>query len=162
MTLEISDHHLYCLIRKKWVLATPEEIVRQTMIKKMIGDLGFSYEGFAIEKGLDQMPHLSYGARSLPKRRADIIYFAKDIHPVHTYYPLLLIECKAVPINAKMMRQIIGYNYYVLSFFVALANQDQMCLGWKDPIEKDYAFLDYLPTCQQLQNAWVTNEKSIK
>lgn len=157
MSSQVSDGNIYCVVRKKLVSATSEEIVRQNILNKMIGDLGFSLNGFAIERGLDQMPHLTVNGTTIPKRRADIIYFAQDIDPVHEYYPLLVIECKAIPLSQKMMRQVIGYNYYLMAYFIAVANQTQIQLGWKKPADPDYSFVDHLPNCQELRKLVITS-----
>lgn len=87
---------IYCCIRKEWVAATPEEKVRQKLLAGMIGSLGYPASTIAVEQSLREMPHLALNPLKMPSRRADVVVFAKDIHPHHSLFPLLLVECKAV------------------------------------------------------------------
>ena len=132
---------LFCSIRKIWVAATPEEMVRQSLIQMMTGELGFPTGGIALEKRLKEMPHIELLKGPIPTRRADIIVFAKDIHPNYPYFPLLLIECKAVPLTEKVIRQVVGYNQFVKAHFIAIANQTEIRLGWYQPELQDYSFI---------------------
>src|SRR5690242_14822270 len=84
-------------VRRAWVAATPEEGVRQRVLKKMIHALGFPKELIAVEKELKELPHLA--GRSVPERRIDVLCYGKEIHPEHSLYPLLLIECKREAID---------------------------------------------------------------
>lgn len=123
---------LFCPLRKIWVASLPEERVRQVLIQEMIFRLGYPASNIAIEKSLDQLPHLQ-NKNALPRRRADLIVFAKDIHPQHLLYPLLLIECKAVPLRKPLLRQLLGYNKYIGAYFVAAVNQTMAYLWSHHP-----------------------------
>lgn len=133
-----------------WVKASPEEKVRQKLLTAMVQELGYPITSLAVEKGLAQLPHLSFGGEKVPERRADILCFAKDIHPAHALYPLLLIECKAVKLTQKAFQQAVGYNYYLQAYFIALANESEIHIGWHDPKEGKYQFSKGLPSYPQL------------
>lgn len=148
MSNEVSQ--LYCPIRKLWVAALPEEVIRQKLVLQMIQQLGFPESCLVLEKGLSQMPHLALSGKEIPKRRADLICFSKGIHPYHDLYPLLLIECKAVKLTHKVINQVAGYNHFLQAYFIAIANEDEIKTGWYDAQSKDYVFVDYLPSYQQL------------
>ena len=49
---------LFCPLRKIWVAALPEEKIRQALIQKMTQHLGYPLGNIALEKSLDQLPHL--------------------------------------------------------------------------------------------------------
>lgn len=137
---------LYCPLRKLWVAALPEEVVRQNLIHQMVEQLEFPMSHLALEVSLTNLPHLSSHLQDqLPKRRADLIVFSKDLHPVHALYPLLLIECKAVPINAKTFRQVIGYNQFVGAYYLVVANQTSLYTGYYSTEKKEYEFFEGLP-----------------
>ncbi|WP_068467167.1 type I restriction enzyme HsdR N-terminal domain-containing protein [Candidatus Protochlamydia phocaeensis] len=137
---------LFCLLRKKWIAATPEEKIRQNFVLSLTQQLGYPLGCLAMEKSLSQMPHLQHLSQSsLPNRRTDIIVFAQGLHPHYAYYPLLLIECKAVPLNAKVMRQIVGYNRYLQAYFLALVNQNENLFGWYDADLNDFSFRAGVP-----------------
>ena len=130
---------LFCPIRNKWVAALPEEKIRQALIQDMIHRLGFPQGALALEKNLSQLPHL-HASHSLPNRRTDLVVLAKNIHPVHPFYPLLLVECKAVPLTDKVLRQMIGYNQFVKAYFIAAVNQTTAFTGWYHPEHQDFIF----------------------
>lgn len=145
---------IFCAIRQTWVASLPEERVRQRLIQEMTTQLGYPEQHIALEKGLDQLPHVQLASHhtkiSLTRRRADIIVFAKDLHPNHSLYPLLLIECKAQQFSKKALRQLIGYNHYVGAYFVALAHESKTLLGYFDAGIKDYSFIPMLLPYQEL------------
>ena len=133
------------MIRKEWVAAQPEEIVRQNLLHRLIHSLEFPSAYLAVEKGLKQMPHLSLTGMTIPRRRADIICFAKGIHPACDLYPLLMIECKSVKITPKVKSQVIGYNHFMKACFVAVANQNEVRTGWFDPEKSMFLLITCLP-----------------
>ncbi len=134
---------LFCVLRKIWVAALPEEKIRQALIQDMALRLGYPLGNLALEKNLSQLPHLQ-AKQPLPRRRADLIVFAKNLHPSHSLYPLLLVECKAVALTSKTLRQVIGYNQFVGAYFIAAVNQTQTCLGWYDSQHQDFCFQEGL------------------
>lgn len=135
---------IYCPVRKRWVVALPEELVRQKTIHLLINELGYPLSGIVVEKGLRQMPHLALSPLKLPSRRADVLCFNQG-------HPLLLIECKAVPIVPKMVRQLIGYNWYLQAPYIALINAEEVRFGWYDKAMNDFQFISRIPPFQELQ-----------
>ncbi len=149
-----SAEQIYCLIRQQWVAATPEEKVRQGILHDMLYRLGYPLGGIAIEKSLKQMPHLTLHPHKLPSRRADIVFFAKDIHPQYSLYPLLLVECKAVILNDKVFNQALGYNHFLGAYFIAIANHNTIKTAWYDDTLKAYQYFDALPAYEQLMSCF--------
>ena len=133
-----------------YVKALPEEIIRQALLQKMIGSLGYPVNLLAVEKNLLGLEHLQKSSVKLD-RRADIICFAKDLHPEYMLYPLLMIECKKGALNQKAIDQIMGYNYHIKSYFVALANGKQIKTIWqgRDGLNS----CDFLPSYHELIKA---------
>lgn len=142
-----------CAIRKVAVVAHPEELVRQELICRMTGVLGYPPGLLVVEKELSLLPHLTLNKSKLPDRRADILCFGKGIHPDYDLYPLLLIECKSVAINSKVVNQVAGYNHFVKSYFICVANQEEARTGWYDPSKREYQFVPFLPTYQELMQS---------
>lgn len=154
--MELSKQNreqLHCRLRGKWVAAQPEEIVRQRVISLMIDLLGYPPELMILEASLQDMPHLIHLNKRIPKRRADILCYARAIHPKHLLYPLLLIECKAVKLTPKVLNQTTGYNHFVEACFIAVANGDEIRTGWFDKDVKSYKFVNSLPYYSDLLNA---------
>lgn len=142
---------MYCVIRKTWVAATPEEYVRQKTLEHLVQHLGFPSSYIAVEKELKSMMNLSSITTPLPDRRIDIICYAKE--PQGELRPLIIIECKAVPISSKDLRQVIGYNHLLKASFIALINQTEQKLGWFDTQIAGYKFVNYFPTYSELINS---------
>lgn len=140
-----KEGSLFDPIRKKWVEATPEEKIRQHLIRYMIDTLGYPPLWMAVEKELSQLPHLQLTpTMEIAKRRADILVFAP-----HTLSPLLLIECKAVPLT-EAIEQVVGYNALVQAPFVALANGKEVMTGHYNAELGRYCFNHGMPSFEAL------------
>jgi len=138
MTEKIFDE-----VRRLWVAATPEEEVRQRVLKKLIYQLGFPRQLIIVEKKLRELPYLS--SSSIPHRRIDILCYAKKRG---SHQPLLLIECKA-ELQPGALEQLIGYNSYVQAAFLALVDQEKERFGYFDPPTARYVFHEGLPSFTQ-------------
>ncbi|MFI5333633.1 MAG: type I restriction enzyme HsdR N-terminal domain-containing protein [Chlamydiales bacterium] len=141
-----SSQKVYDPIRKIWVSATPEELVRQQLLLRMTEDLGYPKELLAIEKELSEFPHLKQQA--VPQRRIDILCFGRGNPPSDALYPLLLIECKKEKLTRGAKEQLLGYNSYVGASFVAACAKDEVLFGYRRGAE--WEFLTFLPPYVQL------------
>jgi hypothetical protein len=141
---------LYCPVRKAMVIDLPEERVRVQLLALLTEQLGYPRESLAIEKELARMAHIQVPPDQLPQRRADVICFAKGIHPTCDLYPLLLIECKAVKLTPKMFNQVIGYNHYLKACFIALTNGSEAHTAAFDSQQGKYRFVQRMPSYSEL------------
>ena len=103
----------------------PEEKIRISLLEFMKNELGYPHGVISVERSLSSFPHLK--GQKLPNRRFDIAVFSTE-----KMQPLLIIECKAVPITEKCYDQVIGYNHLVKVPFIALANQKGVTTLIKD------------------------------
>lgn len=96
-------------IRKKFVVLTPEEWVRQHVVHYLIEVKNYPPALIAIEREIDL-----YGLR----RRFDIVVFSRE------GTPWLLIECKApaVHLNRHVFDQAFRYNITLSAPYVAVTN----------------------------------------
>ncbi len=117
---------------------------------KLVKQLGFPVGHLAVEVSLRNMPHLAHQVALPPQRRADIVCYAAGIHPSHSLYPLLLVECKAVPLHDRVIRQTVGYNAYVQARYIALVNEEHEKLGYWDTEAGAYRFLEAVPPIEVL------------
>ena len=147
---------LICPIRKVAVTPLPEECIRVRLLCDLIEKLGFPPYTLAVEKELSQIPHLRSLGSKVPQRRADIICFAKGIHPTEELYPLLLIECKAIKLTRKMVNQVVGYNHFLKAPFIALVNHEEIRTGWHNQQSQGYCFASYMPTYAQLLKSMIS------
>ncbi|MEM8629100.1 MAG: type I restriction enzyme HsdR N-terminal domain-containing protein [Chlamydiota bacterium] len=139
-----SPKKLYDPIREFWVAATPEEVVRQRCLQKML-QLGYPKRWIVVEASL----HPSLGEQSLAiGRRVDILaLYLKG----SSLAPLLLIECKAsTSCSPAALQQVMGYNS-IGAPFLALAGSEYFSLRWKEQTGEKELF--YLPKYQELVNA---------
>lgn len=106
-----------------------------------LAELGYSKELMAVEKELSELSHLDPALRlKVPKRRIDLLCFAKE---GSLLIPLLLVECKAVPLTERMKRQVMGYNYYVKARHVALVSHKSAWFG--TATSEGYTWNDHVP-----------------
>lgn len=140
---QVYDH-----VRQQWVAATPEEIVRQRWIQKMVKDLGFPKELLVIERELKMLPHLQQHPHPLPTRRVDLLSFGKGASDI---FPLLLVECKDEALSQQALDQAVAYNTFVQAFYVAIVNQDQIRLRYNLACSR--CEIDRLPAFKELMEA---------
>lgn len=147
-SLSLRPHSVpkfYCLIRQQLVAATPEEQVRQQLLRWMIEKAGYPANQLIVEISLKRLfPH---GMR-LPRRRPDILCVTTREGALQ---PLLLIECKSVPLTAPMERQLIGYNRFVKASFVTLANGHQLRTGYCQE-NGEYLFSEGIPLYTEMNS----------
>ena len=100
---------IFDVVRKKYVVLTKEEWVRQHWIRFLIDHQGFPKGLIASERGL-----IYNGLQ----KRTDLLVFDRS------GLPYFLIECKApeVEINQKVLSQAIAYNQTLKCPFIALSN----------------------------------------
>lgn len=143
MESSLPSKKVYDSVRKKWLVATPEELVRQKLLYHLVEELGYPSHAIIIEKKLSELPHLNQ--QKVPDRRLDILCYESG-----SCRPLLLIECKGVPLQKKMFSQVMGYNAFIGAPLICLANEGEFLLGWNDET-KPLPF-ERLPTYQALRN----------
>jgi type I site-specific restriction endonuclease len=96
-------------VRKKWLVLTPEEWVRQHLLNYLIVVKKISPSSIAIEKTL-QLNDL--------KKRYDIVVYSRDLKPY------LIVECKApyVELNSLVVEQALRYNLTIKAELLMISN----------------------------------------
>jgi predicted type IV restriction endonuclease len=100
---------IFDMIRKKYVVLTPEEWVRQHFVHYLINDLKYPRSLFRLEGALTY--------NSLPKR-SDILIRDREGKP------WMLVECKspAIKLTQRAFNQIAVYNMTIGATFLAVTN----------------------------------------
>lgn len=113
-------------------------------------ELGYPKHLISVERSLKELSNLTQvGASSpIPNRRVDIVCHCKI-----SFKPLIIIECKALSVTKKALYQLIGYNSFIQSPFIALADPEKILVGFYDFNDQDYRFMDLLPTYEMLSLA---------
>lgn len=101
--------YVFDIIRRKYLVLTPEEKVRQTFLHFLISRLGFSPNLIRTEQATQ------YHALN---KRTDILVFDK------TGQPYMLVECKAagVKISDKVIEQASRYNLTLRAPYLCVTN----------------------------------------
>jgi len=142
-----SKRQIFDEVRKIWVRASPEEIVRQACLRRLIQELGFPKELLAVEKELQQ---IGGALDAVPDRRLDIVCFARGIHPEHLLSVLMMIECKENHLDQKAIDQIVGYHFLIRAPFIGLVSPYQELIGRWDPVQQLYCFRQGFPSYLEL------------
>ncbi len=124
--------YIFDILRKKYVVLTPEEWVRQNFAQYLIQNKNYPKSIIAIEKQLN-VNNLS--------KRTDILIFDKNGNPD------IIVECKApsVKIDQKAFDQIARYNLKLNANYLIVTNGLQHFYCKIDHVLKKYHFLKDIP-----------------
>ncbi|MEI2739485.1 MAG: type I restriction enzyme HsdR N-terminal domain-containing protein [Chitinophagaceae bacterium] len=103
-------------LRKRWIVLTPEEWVRQNFVQYLLRVKNYPTTLIAIEKEI-KLGEL--------KKRFDILVYNKD------HQPWMMIECKAgeIKLDEKVLEQVLRYNISVPVRYLIVTNGEG-CFGW--------------------------------
>lgn len=123
--------YIFCDIRKKWLLLTHEEWVRQHVVQYLIREKRYSKASINTEFVVTM---------NGMKKRADIIVFKKE-------KPFIIIECKApsVHITQVTFDQIARYNLQLDADYLMVTNGLNHYYCQMDFDNQRYNFLKELP-----------------
>ncbi len=127
-----SKKHIFGLVRRKYLLWTPEEWVRQHILHFLIKERGYPKSFLAVEKGLK--------VNSLA-RRTDIVAYNNHGKPI------LIVECKAprVKITQEVFNQISAYNIPLKVNYLFISNGLEHYCCQIDFEVNNYTFIADLP-----------------
>lgn len=127
-----NKYFILDIIRKKYVVLTPEEWVRQNFLHYMIDYKKYPGSLIAIEK------QLKYNNLS---KRTDILIFDRNAQPD------IIIECKApsVKITQDTFDQIARYNLKLNANYLIITNGIQHYYAKMNQEMRKYEFLNDIP-----------------
>ena len=125
-------------LRRKSVILTPEEWVRQNFVAFMIADLGYPASLMANEVGIN--------LNGLQRRCDTVVWNRADASP------LMICEYKAptVEITAAVFDQIARYNMALRAPYLVVSNGLRHFCCRLDPDSATYTFLPSLPAYESL------------
>ncbi|MBA2613474.1 MAG: type I restriction enzyme HsdR N-terminal domain-containing protein [Bacteroidetes bacterium] len=96
-------------VRKKWLLLTPEEWVRQHLIHFLVREKKYPASLISIEKEI---------TLNDLKKRYDIVIYNKQLMPV------VVIECKApyIELDKNVVEQALRYNLIIKAKYLMISN----------------------------------------
>ena len=129
--IRISQKQVFDPLRRKYVALTPEEWVRQNIIKHLIA-LGFPEGLISVEQPI------TYNQL---QKRCDIVVYNRQAQP------RMIVECKApqVGITQKVFDQIAVYNLRLNVEYLLVTNGLQHFCCHINPKNKQVEFLPSLP-----------------
>lgn len=106
--------YIFDSIRKKHLVLSPEEWVRQSLIYYLLHEKSYPPALFSLEKGL------LYANK---QKRSDIVVYDRNTNP------FLLIECKApyLELSSEHLNQVITYNKVLQAPYFGISN-GRFCL----------------------------------
>lgn len=110
-------NEIFDAIRKKWLVLTPEEWVRQNIILYLLLEKNFPSSLISVEKEI-KLAGL--------KKRYDIVVFNRETHP------WMIIECKEMNImlSEKTMEQVLRYHISIPCKYLIITNGSH-CFGFE-------------------------------
>lgn len=134
-TLKKADGKVWILdvIRKKYVVLTPEEWVRQHFIHYLISHARYPKALITVESGLQV---------NTMQRRSDIVVYARDGKP------WMVVECKApdLPLTNQVVQQVAAYNTTFQAPYVCITNGMQHHCYHIDYSVRQTTWLNNLPS----------------
>jgi len=127
-----NRHEIFDQVRRKYVMLTPEEWVRQHLIAYLILVKGYPVSMIGVEKQLL--------LNKLPKR-FDLVVFGRNANP------FLLVECKApgVEITEKTFDQAARYNMLLQAEYFIITNGLEHYTCRLDYENRQYIFIEEIP-----------------
>ncbi|MEO8721097.1 MAG: type I restriction enzyme HsdR N-terminal domain-containing protein [Ginsengibacter sp.] len=120
-------NEIFDSIRKKWLVLTPEEWVRQNILQFLISKKDYPASLIAVEKEI-KLGEL--------KKRCDIVVYNRNL------IPWMIIECKEmnVSLSKKTIDQILRYHIVLPTKFLIISN-GIYCFGFE---KKERQFIEIL------------------
>lgn len=125
-----QSNEIFDPVRKKWLILTPEEWVRQNIIQFLLFKQKYPLSLISVEKEI-KLADL--------KKRYDIVVYNRQTQP------WMIIECKEmnVALSEKTMEQILRYHISVPAKYLVITNGSH-CFGFEKR-EGDIFEINFFP-----------------
>jgi len=136
--LEGQRKLIFDSIRKKYVVLTPEEWVRQNFISYLVEDKNYPSGLIAVEKKVD--------VNRMPQRSDIVLYNNKAV-------PIMIVECKAasVKISQDTFNQIARYNMKLQVPYLVVTNGLNHYCCQIDYENSSFKFIQEIPDYKSLK-----------
>ncbi|WP_185871068.1 type I restriction enzyme HsdR N-terminal domain-containing protein [Blattabacterium cuenoti] len=126
-----NSSFIYCVIRKKFIIFSKEELIRQYIIFLLKEIKNYKNSNILVEVPIE-INKLS--------KRLDILVLLNN-------KPHILVECKSplIPITQKVFDQIAMYNKIVKSPYLMISNGVKNFVYQVNKLKKKFSFLKYIP-----------------
>ncbi|SNR97186.1 Type I restriction enzyme R protein N terminus (HSDR_N) [Belliella buryatensis] len=119
-------------LRKKYLILTPEEWIRQHIIQVLIQKYDYPRSLFALERGLKY---------NRLQKRFDVLVYDRN------GAPFLLVECKAsdVKLTQKTVEQVCVYNKTIQAPYLGISNGKQHIFMKFEELSNNFVQISDLP-----------------
>lgn len=135
---ELQRKLIFDSIRKKYVVLTPEEWVRQNFIQYLVNEKSYPSSLIAVEKKVDI---------NLLPQRSDIVLYNNMAQPI------MIVECKSakIKITQDVFNQIARYNMKLRVPFLVVTNGLQHFCCYMDYEKKSFKFIQEIPNYNDIK-----------
>lgn len=131
MELQRSNGKIFCPLKNSWHVETPEEVVRQKYVIKLVDEYGYSLEQMAQEL------KVTNSHRGQGNARADIVVWKSAADKRANKKAFIVVECKAENIKIRQEDYYQGFNYASwagATFFITTNDKETKFFN----VNKDY------------------------
>ncbi len=127
-----GKHTIFDIIRKKFIVLTPEEWVRQHLIHYLLNQMNYPKSLITVEDGMKVNKMI---------KRSDIVVYNRQGEI------FLVVECKSskIILGQKSMDQVSVYNQHYKSKYIALTNGLNNIVCKMDYKIKKPTFINHFP-----------------
>ena len=131
-----NKYFIFDIVRKKYVVLTPEEWVRQHIVHYLIEEKNYPISLICIEKKVT--------VNKLTKRTDILVFNTKGC-------PHIIVECKApsIKISQDAFDQIARYNLKLEANYLIVTNGLAHFYAYMDLEKECYVFLENIPKYEQ-------------
>jgi hypothetical protein len=136
---EKGKKYIFDEIRRRFVVLTPEEWVRQHIVLYLVSEKNFPLQLISMEKGFSQ---------NRRKQRYDLLIYDRAGEPV------MIVECKApgIEINQQVFDQAGRYNNIHKASYMLISNGMKHYCCLINKLNKQYRFLPEIPNYDELDS----------
>ncbi|MBQ6517821.1 MAG: N-6 DNA methylase [Anaerolineaceae bacterium] len=146
-----KDGKVFCPLINKWLVAKPEEKVRQRYICTIVNDYGYSLDQMAQELSVNN------SQRGQGKARADIVVWKNKKDKDDQKAAFIVVECKAENVKIRVEDYYQGFNYaaWAHADFFVTTNEKETKFFTVDPafLPQKLEEVVTLPTAKDVDNA---------
>lgn len=151
--IEVQEKNgrIYCPLKGKELVATPEEKVRQRYIAILVNDYGYSLDQMAQEM------RVTKSSRGTGKARADIVVWKSKKDKDEKKAAFIVVECKAENVKIHVEDYYQGFNYasWANAEFFVTTNEKETKYFNVDPtyLPEKLEEIVAIPTAEDVENA---------
>ena len=151
LEIQEKDGRIFCPLIEKWLIAKPEERVRQRYIATLVNEYGYNLEQ------MEQEIKVNNSSRGQGQSRADIVIWKSKADKEAKRAAFIVVECKAENVKLRVEDYYQGLNYatWAHAEFFVTTNEKETKYFNVDPAYMPERLTEVvaIPTAQDVDNA---------